>query len=82
MPLGRGSPLDDLMTAHALQHRDPEPWHGCASLLLAQGVHPRVVMEQLGHSTIALTMNVYSHVIPALQREAADRMDAVLMAEA
>jgi integrase len=52
--------------------------HGCASLLLAQGVHPRVVMEQIGHSTIALTMNVYSHVIPALQRDAADRMDALL----
>jgi len=52
--------------------------HGCASLLLAQGVHPRVVMEQLGHSTITLTMNVYSHVIPALQREAAQRMDSML----
>jgi len=52
--------------------------HGCASLLLAQGVHPRVVMEQLGHSTITLTMNVYSHVIPALQRDAAERMDAML----
>lgn len=35
-------------------------------------------MEQLGHSTITLTMNVYSHVIPALQRDAADRMDAML----
>ena len=52
--------------------------HGCASLLLAQGVHPRVVMEQLGHSTITLTMNVYRHVIPALQRDAAERMDAML----
>lgn len=38
--------------------------HGAASLLLAQGVHPRVVMEMLGHSTITLTMNVYSHVNP------------------
>ena len=38
----------------------------------------RVVMEQLGHSTITLTMNVYSHVIPALQRDAADRMDTLL----
>src|SRR6266545_6727274 len=36
--------------------------HSCASLLLAQGVHPRVVMETLGHSQIALTMNTYSHV--------------------
>ena len=52
--------------------------HTAASLLLAQGTHPRVVMEMLGHSTIALTMNTYSHVIPALEREAADRMNAVL----
>jgi Phage integrase family len=48
--------------------------HGADSLLFAKGVHPRVVMEMLGHSTIALTMNVYSHVIiPELQREAADK---------
>ena len=52
--------------------------HGAASLFLAQGVHARVVMEMLGHSTIALTMNTYSHVIPELQREAADQMEAVL----
>jgi integrase len=38
----------------------------------------RVVMETLGHSQISLTMNVYSHVIPALQRDAADRMEALL----
>lgn len=44
--------------------------HSCASLLLAQGVHPRVVMEILGHSTITLTMNTYSHVLPQAQREA------------
>ncbi len=52
--------------------------HACASLLLAQGVSPRVVMETLGHPQISLAMNVYSHVIPALQRDAADRMDALL----
>ncbi len=52
--------------------------HGAASLLLAQGVHPRVVMEMLGHSTITLTMITYSHVIPDLQREAATKMEAVL----
>lgn len=54
--------------------------HACASLLLAQGVHPRVVMETLGHSQIGLTMNTYSHVIPALQREAAEKMDSLLSA--
>ncbi len=52
--------------------------HGAASLLLAQGVHPRIVMEKLGHTTITLTMNTYSHVIPDLQREAATKMEAVL----
>jgi integrase len=52
--------------------------HSYASLLLAQGVHPRVIMEALGHSQISLTMNTYSHVIPTLEREAAERMDALL----
>ena len=52
--------------------------HSCASLLLAQGVSPRVIMQILGHSEIGTTMNVYSHVVPELGREAARRMDAVL----
>ena len=52
--------------------------HACASLLLSQGVPARVVMETLGHSQISLTLNTYSHVLPALGREAAERMDAVL----
>jgi integrase len=52
--------------------------HACASLLLAQGVAPRVVMETLGHSQISLTMNTYSHVTPALGRAAADEIDTVL----
>jgi integrase len=59
------------MPLHALRHT-------AASLLLAQGTHPRMVMELLGHSTIALTMNTYSHVIPALEREATDQMDRLL----
>ncbi len=52
--------------------------HTCASLLLAQGVHPRVVMETLGHSGISITMDVYSHVMPQQQREAADVLTKVL----
>lgn len=52
--------------------------HTCASLLLAQGVPARVVMETLGHSAIAVTMNTYSHVLPSLQREAADRMNDLI----
>ena len=52
--------------------------HTAATLLLAQGVSPRTIMEVLGHSQISLTMDTYSHVLPALLREAADLMDAVL----
>lgn len=47
-------------------------------LLLAQNVPARVVMEILGHSQIALTMNTYSHVAPEVSREAADRIARML----
>ena len=52
--------------------------HSCATLLLAQGVSPRVIMETLGHSQVSLTLNTYSHVLPALQQDAAAKMDAIL----
>jgi integrase len=52
--------------------------HACASLLIARGVHPRVAMETLGHSQIGITMNLYSHVLPEAQRQAAAQIDAVL----
>ncbi len=52
--------------------------HSAASLLLAQGTHPRMVMELLGHSQMALTMDTYSHVMPAMMRETAESMDAIL----
>lgn len=52
--------------------------HSCATLLLAQGVNPRVVMETLGHSQVSLTLNTYSHVLPALQADAAAKMNAIL----
>ena len=54
--------------------------HTAASLLLAQSIHPRVVMELLGHSQIGLTMNTYSHVMPSLMSEAADSMAGTLWA--
>jgi integrase len=54
--------------------------HAAATLLMAQGVPARVVMEILGHSQIALTLNTYSHVLPELQRDAAARMEAALFA--
>lgn len=51
--------------------------HSCATLLITQGVHPRVIMEILGHSQIATTMNTYAHVLPATQREATQKIDAL-----
>lgn len=54
--------------------------HTAASLLLAQGIHPRVIMETLGHSQISTTMDLYAHVVAEVQREAADSMDQILRA--
>jgi len=53
--------------------------HTAATLLLAQGVDPRTIMETLGHSQISLTMNTYSHVLPSLQEDAAAKMNAILL---
>jgi integrase len=49
-----------------------------ATLALAAGVHPKVVSERLGHATVAFTLDVYSHAVPALQEEAADRIAALI----
>jgi integrase len=83
-----GTPMDGIAVTRRFQalllaaglprQRFHDLRHACASLLLAQGVSPRVVMETLGHSQISLTLNTYSHVIPALGRAAAAQMDAML----
>ncbi len=52
--------------------------HTHASLMLKQGIHPKVVQERLGHSTIAITLDTYSHVAPGLQEAAAKRFDDAL----
>jgi len=52
--------------------------HTHASLLLKQGAHPRIVQERLGHSTIATTLDVYSHVTPGLQEAVATRFDEAM----
>jgi integrase len=52
--------------------------HTHATLALAAGVHPKVVSERLGHATVAFTLDVYSHAVPALQEDAADRVAALI----
>lgn len=49
-----------------------------ASLMLGRGVHPKIVSEMLGHSTIAITLDLYSHVTPSMQRQAADALDELM----
>jgi integrase len=83
-----GTPLDGITITRRFQRiladaglprqRFHDLRHACASLLLAQGVPARVVMETLGHSEISLTLNTYSHVMPSVGREAAERMDQLL----
>src|SRR6266571_6522849 len=51
--------------------------HTAATYLLRRGVHPKVVQELLGHSTISLTLDTYSHVAPALHAEVADHMEVL-----
>jgi integrase len=52
--------------------------HTAATLMLTAGVHPKVVSEMLGHSTVAITLDRYSHLIPTMQEEAALQMDRLL----
>jgi integrase len=49
--------------------------HAHASLMLQQGIHPKVVSERLGHSGVGITLDIYSHVLPGLQAEAAAQLD-------
>ena len=56
--------------------------HSCASILLAQNVHPRVIMEILGHSEIGTTMNLYAHVIPEVQESAVRLLSQALAPKA
>jgi len=52
--------------------------HTAATLLLSQGVHPKVVQEMLGHATIVITLDTYSHVLPSMQQEAVAKLDELL----
>jgi integrase len=60
------------LSVHGLRHT----W---ATLALQSGVHPKVVQERLGHSSIAVTMDIYSHVLPAVESDAADRVAALIL---
>ena len=52
--------------------------HSHATQLLKAGIHPKIVSERLGHSTIAITLDTYSHVMPGMREDAADRLNEAL----
>jgi integrase len=56
---------------HDLRHR-------AATLLLSQGIHPKIVSERLGHSRVSITLDLYSHVTPTMQQQAAETLDRIL----
>lgn len=53
--------------------------HTHASLMLKQGIHPKIVQERLGHASIQITLDTYSHVTPGLQQAAANRFDDIVL---
>ncbi len=55
--------------------------HSAATLMMQSGAHPKAVTELLGHASEGFTLQAYSHAVPSLQREAADRLGALFAAE-
>ncbi|MDQ3753829.1 MAG: site-specific integrase [Acidobacteriota bacterium] len=52
--------------------------HTCATLLLAAGEHPKIVSERLGHASVVLTLDTYSHVLPNMQQSATEKLERML----
>jgi len=83
-----GKPLDPSVLSHAFSRiaksaglpgvRFHDLRHTCASLMLLQGVKPKVISEALGHSSVAFTMDVYSHIIDGMTKDAMALLDEVL----
>ena len=53
--------------------------HSCATLLLSEGVHPKVVSERLGHAHITTTLQTYAHVLPTMQEKAIEVLDRLMI---
>ena len=83
-----GSPMDPSTVSHTFSKiarsagfsnvRFHDLRHAHASLMLRTGADPKVISERLGHSSIAITMDIYAHVLPGLQEEAAIRFEEAL----
>ena len=65
---------------HGFQIRLHDLRHSHATHMLASGVHPKIAQERLGHSSVGITLDLYSHVLPGMQAEAVSKVDAALRA--
>jgi integrase len=63
---------------HGVQIRLHDLRHSHATHMLAAGVHPKIAQERLGHSSVGITLDLYSHVLPGMQAEAVTKVDAML----
>jgi integrase len=63
---------------HGVQIRLHDLRHSHATHMLAAGVHPKIAQERLGHSSVGITLDLYSHVLPGMQADAVSRVDAAL----
>jgi integrase len=87
-PSEAGTPLEDRRIHYVFKHlcelagvkkiRPYDLRHCCATLLLSAGVNPKVVQERLGHASVTLTLQTYSHVLPNIQKDAANTMGKLL----
>ena len=82
-----GQPIDPSLVSHnfgrivkkaGLDVRFHDLCHSCATLMLGAGVHPKIVQEMLGHSSIQITLDTYSHTVPGMQKATAEQLGALL----
>lgn len=73
-PILKNANLDKSIRLYDLRHT-------CATLLLAANENPKVVSERLGHASITITMDTYSHVLPSMQQAASDKLESMLYAK-
>ena len=82
-----GQPIDPSVLSHnfgrivkkaGLDVRFHDLRHSCATLMLGAGVHPKIVQDMLGHSSIQITLDTYSHTVPGMQKAAAEQLGALL----
>ena len=67
-----------LQTAELSGFRMYDLRHSCATLLLSSGENAKIIQERLGHASVVLTLDTYSHVLPEMQKQASEKLEKML----